>query len=356
MTSSTSLRMMAAVLYSARQPLRTEHDIEVPALAPGQVLVKLAYSGVCQSQLMEARGGRGEDRHLPHLLGHEGSGVVQAVGEGVEKVAAGEKVVLGWIKGRGADVPGPRYRRGGELINAGAVTTFNEYAIVSENRCVALPEGVPMDVAVLFGCALLTGAGMVAHEVDPPPGSTIAVFGLGGIGLSALMACSLYAPKQLIAVDVASDKRTLADQFGATATLDPAACDPVSEIRRLTGGQGVDFSIEAAGFARTIEQAFESVRRGGGLCVFASHPRSGEHITLEPHELIAGKRIKGSWGGGSDPDRDIPRFAALYRAGKLPLEKLLSRRYKLDDINVALDDLEQRRVGRPLIAIDPTLS
>ncbi len=350
-----SRQTKAAVLYAPGEPLRLVGGIEVPDPGPGQVLVKLAYSGVCHSQLMEARGKRGEDRHLPHLLGHEGSGVVLATGSGVAKVSSGEKVVLGWIKGQGAEVASTRYRHDGAVINGGAVTTFNEYALISENRCVALPDGIPMDVAVLFGCALLTGAGIVTNEVRPSPRSSVAVFGLGGIGMSALIACRLYDLAQLIAVDVAPDKRRLAAELGATAIIDPSACDPVAEILRLTDGRGVDFSIEAAGQARTIEQAFKAVRRGGGQCVFASHPPSGEHISLDPHDLISGRQIAGSWGGGSDPDRDIPRFAELYRSGKLPLEKLLSRRYALDEINTALDDLEQRRAGRPLIVIDPSI-
>lgn len=349
------LRMRAAVLYAPNEPLRLVNGIDVPDPGPGQVLVKLAYSGVCHSQLMEARGKRGEDRYLPHLLGHEGSAVLLATGAGVAKVSKGQKVVLGWIKGQGAEAPTTRYRHDGDYINAGAVTTFNEYAVVSENRCVPLPDGVPMDIAVLFGCALLTGAGIVTNEVQPTPGSSVAVFGLGGIGLSALMACRLYELEQLIAVDVSAEKRQLAAELGATAAIDPASCDPVEEIRRLTNGQGIDYSIEAAGLARTIEQAFAAVRRGGGLCVFASHPQNGERISLDPYDLIAGKRIRGSWGGGSDPDRDVPRFAELYRSGKLPLEKLLPCRYTLDDINVALDDLEQRRAGRPLIVIDSSL-
>jgi S-(hydroxymethyl)glutathione dehydrogenase/alcohol dehydrogenase len=252
-------------------------------------------------------------------------------------------------------VPATRYRHGGGFINAGAVTTFNEYAVVSENRCVALPDGVPLDVAVLFGCALLTGAGIVTHEIQPAPGSSIAVFGLGGIGMSALMTCRLYELEQLIAIDVAPEKRHLAAELGATATIDPSACDPVAEVRRLTNGKGVDYSIEAAGLSQTIEQAFGAVRRGGGRCVFASHPHSGERMSLDPYELIAGKQISGSWGGSSDPDRDIPRFADLYRSGKLPLERLLPHRYALDEINGALDDLEQRRAGRPLIVIDASV-
>lgn len=345
--------MRAAVLYETGNPLRVVDGIDVPAPQRGQVKVRLAYSGVCHSQLMEARGGRGADRYLPHLLGHEGSGVVIETGAAVSKVKAGDRVILGWIKGSGLDVAGPLYRRGDEVLNAGAVTTFNEYAVVSENRCVALPDDVPMDIAVLFGCALPTGAGIVTNTLQPRPGSTVAVFGLGGIGLSAMMACRLHECEPIIAVDVASDKLALATILGATVTIDASRTDPVEEIRRLTGGKGVDYAVEAAGTAATIEQAFNSVRRGGGRCIFASHPPQGARLSLDPYELISGKRIAGSWGGASDPDRDIPRFAALYRAGKLPLEKLITRRYQLDDINSALDDLEHRRVGRPLIEIAP---
>jgi S-(hydroxymethyl)glutathione dehydrogenase/alcohol dehydrogenase len=244
---------------------------------------------------------------------------------------------------------------GERIINAGAVTTLNECAVVSENRCVVLEAGIPMDVAVLFGCAILTGAGIVSNTLAPSPGSTIAIFGLGGIGMSALMAARLHEPAALIAVDVEAEKLALATALGATATIDASRMDPVEEIRRLTNGRGVDYAIEAAGSARTIEQAFDAVRRGGGTCVFASHPKTGESISLDPYELICGKLIIGSWGGQSDPDRDVPLFAALYKTGKLPLEKLLTRRYKLEEINVALEDLERRRVGRPLIELDPSL-
>lgn len=343
--------MKAAVLYELGKPLRVLDDIEVPAPQRGQVKVRLAYSGVCHSQLMEAQGARGADPYLPHLLGHEGSGVVIETGADVSKVKVGDRVVLGWIKGIGLDVPGPKYRRGDEIINAGGVTTFNEYSVVSENRCVPLPDGVPMDIAVLLGCALPTGAGIITNTLQPPAGSTVAVFGLGGIGLSAMIACRLYDCSLVIAVDVAPDKLALAAELGATAVVNAARLDPVGEIRKLTDGKGVDFAVEAAGSARTIEQAFNAVRRGGGLCVFASHPPQEARISLDPYELICGKRIAGSWGGASNSDRDIPRLAELYRSGKLPLEKLISRRYKLDDINVAMDDLMQRRVTRPLIEI-----
>lgn len=353
MTSRLTFR--GAVLEEAGKPLRIVEDLVVPSLARGQVLVRLAYSGVCRSQLMEARGQRGEDRYLPHLLGHEGSGVVEAVGEGVTKVRAGERVILGWIHSRGLGPGSTRYACGGRSINAGAVTTFNELAVVAENRCVKLPEGVPMDVAVLFGCALPTGAGIVMNLLHPPAGSSIAIFGLGGIGLSALMAMRLFGCARIIAVDISPSKLTLAREFGATHTVNPTRENPVNEVCRIVP-DGVDFSIEASGTPVAIEQAFDAVRRNGGTCVFASHPPQGHRISLDPYELICGKRIMGTWGGECDPDRDLPKLAELYKRGLLPLEKLIPTRYRLDDINHALDDLERGIAFRPLIELDASLA
>jgi len=347
--------MKAAVLHALNVPLRMRSDIELPILRHGQVLVKLAYSGVCHSQLMEARGRRGEDAYLPHLLGHEGSGVVIEIGSDVAKVRPGDRVVLGWIKGSGIEAGGVQYKCPDGILNGGGVTTFNDYAVVSENRCVKIPDGVPMDIAALFGCAVLTGAGIITNSVRPIKGSSIAIFGLGGIGLSALMGLVLFDCEMVVAVDISEDRLQLAKEFGATHTINASDLDPVQAVRELTNGQGVDYTVEAAGRSDTIEKAFDAVRRGGGLCVFASHPAHGNRISLDPFEMICGKQITGSWGGGSDPDRDIPIYADLYLEGKLPLGKLITNRYSLEEINQALDDLEQNKVVRPLIAIDTTL-
>jgi len=341
--------MKAAILVEQKKPLVID-EIQLPeSLSVGQVLVKVAFSGVCHSQLMEVRGKRGEDKFLPHLLGHEGSGTVLEIGSGVTKVKPGDKVILGWIKGEGLDVPGTKYTCGDQVINAGGVTTFSDYTIVSENRCVKLPDGVPMDVAVLFGCAILTGAGIVINQLKPAAGATVAVFGLGGIGLSALMALGLYECSTVIAVDVEEAKLDLARECGATHTINSNKVNAAQEILRLTSGKGLDYAVEASGLTRTIEIAFESVKKNGGLCIFASHPPTGEKIRLDPHDLISGKRIEGSWGGACVPDRDIPKLAALYLAGKLPLEKLVGKRYQLEQINQALDDLERRKITRALI-------
>jgi S-(hydroxymethyl)glutathione dehydrogenase/alcohol dehydrogenase len=346
----------AAVLNQLSVPLSICSDIAIPELSRGQVLVSVAYSGVCHSQLMEVRGYRGEDKFLPHLLGHEGTGRVEAVGEGITKVKAGDWVVMGWIKGSGIEAGGVKYSHGDRQINAGGVTTFNEMAVVSENRLVLLPQGVPLDIGVLFGCALPTGAGIVTNTIKPVAGSTLAVFGLGGIGMSALMATQLFDCAQVVAIDINPDKLELAKEFGATHVIDARQSGVLEQIRQMTGGAGTDYAIEATGRALTIELAFDAVRRGGGLCVFASHPAHGSRISLDPFELICGKRILGSWGGECRPDEDIPKFADLYRQGRLPLEKLITKCYRLDQINEALDDLEAQRVGRPLLEISPLLA
>ena len=345
------MRMKAAVLYQIGEHLVIDNDIEIPPLNQGQVLVKIFVSGICHSQLMEVRGKRGQDKYLPHLLGHEATGEVIDVGYGVTKVKKGDYVVLTWIKGEGMDVPGAEYRKGDIIIHSGGVTTFNEYSVISENRCLKLPEEIPKDVGALFGCALPTGAGIVINSVKPEKGSSIAVFGLGGIGLSALMALKLFDCTTVIAVDVESSKLELAKEFGATHLINGAEDDSNEKILEITKGIGVDYSIEAAGFSRTIEIAFQSVRKEGGLCVFASHPAYNDKIKIDPFDLICGKQIRGSWGGESKPDRDIPQLVQLYLDGKLPIEKLITHRFSLDEINQALDYMENRKATRSLIEI-----
>jgi len=343
--------MKAAVLRRVNQKLSIE-NIFTAKLEKGQILVKIYYSGVCHSQLMEIKGKRGEDKWLPHLLGHEGTGIVQEIGPEVTKVKANDKVILTWIKNKGINAKPATYFYNNEKINSGNVTTFNEYAVVSENRLVKLPPNIPMDIGVLFGCAIPTGAGIVMNEIVPKVNSTIAIFGLGGIGLSALIATKLFKCKHVIAIDIEDSKLKLAKEFGATHTINSAMENVLEKLLEITNNIGLDYSVEASGLVRVIEVAFKSVKNNGGLCIFASHPKNGDKISLDPYDLICGKQIKGSWGGSSKPDIDIPLLADLYNEGKLPLEKLLDKRYTLDNINEALDDLENRNVIRPLIVIN----
>lgn len=340
----------AAILNELGAPLVVK-DIELPELLAGQVLVKVLFSGVCRSQVMEVRGGRGNDPWLPHLLGHEGSGIVVAIGEGVTKVKAGDEVILGWVKGEGLDAPGAKYKCGDQIINSGRVTTFSNYSIISESRAVKKPPGLPFDTAILFGCALPTGAGMVLNELKPSSDSSVVVLGLGGIGLSALIALKAIGVKMIIAIDISEEKLELAKQLGATHVFNSASegfCQAVLELTK----HGADMCVESGGQVSTIELGFSLIRKGGGKLLFASHPSEGEMIRLAPHELISGKQIAGSWGGATSPDRDIPRMFELFQGANIPLESLLTKRYSLDQINEAVDDLEAGQVFRPLIVME----
>ncbi len=337
----------AAVLFNTNEALKIE-EIETPKLQFGQVLVKIHFSGVCRSQLMEVKGNRGVDKWLPHLLGHEGTGVVVDVGDGVTKVKVGDKVILGWIKGIGIEADTAKYNFKNLVINSGRVTTFSNYSIVSENRVFILPTKVPMDIGVLFGCALLTGAGMVFNELKPKKNMSVIVVGLGGIGLSALMALSFLKCKNIIAIDVSDEKLNMAKNFGATHMINAKKQNVSIEVLNILGDYA-DACIESAGKTETIELGFSIIKKKSGKLYFASHPPDGEKISIAPHELIAGKLIFGSWGGGCNPDTDIPKLAEIYLKGQLPLDKLVSKKYKLDNINEALNDLENGKVFRPII-------
>lgn len=216
-----ALKTIAAVLCEINRGLQIE-ELDIPGLMPGQVLVNIAYSGICHSQLNEINGLKGEDKYLPHTLGHEGSGIVEATGPGVKKVKPKDKVVLTWIKGSGADVPSSAYKRkNGSVVNSGAISTFLTKAIVSENRVVKIPDILPLKEAVLLGCAIPTGAGIVINNANISTGKSVAIFGMGGIGLSVLLAAKIKGASTVIAVDISEDRLRHASLLGATHTLNP---------------------------------------------------------------------------------------------------------------------------------------
>ena len=345
------MKIKAAVLYELNKPLQIK-DLTIPELLTGQVLVKIFYSGVCRSQLMEARGLRGKDNWLPHLLGHEATGQVISVGKDVTKVKKGDMVILGWIKGSGLDAQGAKYFSDDDskIINSGKVTTFSNYSVVSESRIVILPKDIPHDVGVLFGCALPTGAGIVFNELNPKKNESFAIVGLGGIGLSSLMALKEFDPKTIVAIDISDEKLKMAKLFGATHTINLTNENPIDKIKEICPN-GVDACVESGGKVESIELGFSLIGKQGRM-FFASHPQEGRFIKLDPFDLISGKKIFGSWGGGSNPDKDVPRLAKSYNSGSFPLEKLVSKVYSLENINLALEDLENGKVFRPLIKME----
>lgn len=341
------MKTTAAILVETGKPLEL-CDLEFPPLKPGQALIEIACSGVCHTQVLEARGRRGVDRFLPHCLGHEGSGFVREVGPGVSKVKPDDAVILSWIKGSGADVPGSVYDWNGRRVNAGAITTFSRFAVISENRLTPLPKGMSLRHAALVGCAVPTGAGVVFNAAQPRPGQSIVIFGIGGIGACAVTAASISGCHPIIAVDVREEKLALAHQLGASHALSVTAGDPVQALLAICPG-GVDFAIEATGRPNVMRQALASVRAQGGTAVVIGNAPFGEKLDIDPRELNMGKRLFGTWGGDNEPDRDYPRYCNLIMAGKLDVEPLLSRDYSLAEVNQALDDLERGDATRPII-------
>ena len=342
------MQFTAAVLTKTGQPLDIVSGIQVPVLAHGQVLVRIIYTGVCHSQLMEVQGKRGEDRYLPHLLGHEATAEVVDTGPGVSKVQAGDTVVLGWLKGSGIDAAGAKYQSPIGIINSGGVTTFSEYSVVSENRCYLLPDGLTTETGVLFGCALPTGMGMVQNQLPYLPASRVGVFGLGGIGMSALMAILQRRPAQIVVFDNNDSKLELALQMGANHAINTGTAEWQANLAAATDGHNLDYIIESAGSCKTIEMAFSALHRQG-KCVFASHPAHGHTISIDPFELICGKTIEGSWGGKANPESLLQQQAG--NADNALLRRMISSPYALHDINQAMQDLADSKVVRAMIKV-----
>ncbi len=341
------MRTKAALLVQTGKPLEFA-AIEIPALKPGQVLVEVAFSGVCGTQVMEWRGDKGEDKWVPHCLGHEGTGTVLECGSAVTRVKAGDKVVLSWIKGGGIEAGGAVYLWDGKKVNAGGVTTFQQHAVVSENRLTLLPAGFPMDVAVLLGCAAPTGMGAVYNVLNVRPGNSVAVFGTGGIGLISVMAAALAGAMPVIGVDPNPTRRALAKTVGAIHVIDPTNSDPVAEIMKIVPG-GVDFAVEASGIPAVMNQAVGSTHAQGGRAVVIGNAKAGAMLTISPGVFNQGKSLLGTWGGDSYPDRDYGRFGALLTSSRFPVRDLIPKRYKLAEADQALTDLAAGVVGRPLI-------
>jgi S-(hydroxymethyl)glutathione dehydrogenase / alcohol dehydrogenase len=348
---TTPRTMQAAILLELRKPLVVE-EVELPrTLDVGQVLVKVHASGICGSQLGEIDGVKGEDRYLPHLLGHEGSGTIVETGPGVRHVKAGDKVVLHWRKGAGIEAAPAKYQWRGQLLNAGWVTTFNEYAVVSENRVTTIPADSDMEVAALFGCAVTTGFGVVTNNAKLTIGESVVVFGAGGIGLNIVQAAALVTAQPIIAVDLHDSRLELARQFGATHTINSKRTQAREEIQRICAG-GVDAFIDNTGNPDVIAMGYELTKPAGRV-VLVGVPAKGRNVSLYSLPLHFGKELRGSHGGDAVPQADIPRYAALYRAGRIRLKELVTERFALGDINTAIERMRDGRLaGRCSIQMD----
>lgn len=344
------MKALAAILVQQKVPLVLE-EIEIPQVKMGQVLVKVLYSGICGSQIGEINGVKGPDRFLPHLLGHEGAGIVLECGEGARTVKPDDKVVLHWRKGAGLESVAPTYDSPIGKVNAGWVTTFNEYAIISENRVTAIPKDFDSEIAALFGCAVTTGFGVINNNAQLKIGQSIAIFGAGGIGLNIVQAAAMVSANPIIAVDLYDNRLELAASLGATHCISSTKMDAEAEIRKIAGSSGVDVAVDNTGNVKVIETAYKLTSpRGRTVLVGVPPKESAAAIYTLP--LHFEKTLAGSHGGECQPEFDIPNYVRLCNSGKLCLNRLIGRRYPLQEINQAIDDMRTGAIaGRPLIEI-----
>jgi S-(hydroxymethyl)glutathione dehydrogenase/alcohol dehydrogenase len=334
----------AAILLELNKPLVVDEIALPETLEAGQVLVEIHYSGICGSQLGEIDGAKGEDKFLPHLLGHEGSAEILETGPGVRHVKPGDKVVLHWRKGLGIESAVPVYRWQGRKLNAGWITTFNRHAVISENRMTAIPPDSDMEVAALFGCAVTTGFGVVQNNAKVRIGDTVVVFGAGGVGLNIVQAAVMAGAYPVIAVDLHDGRLALARKMGATHAVNSSREDAAAKIREIAGSAGVDSFIDNTGQPSIIQLGYELTGPRGRVTLVGV-PRKGSDIAIYSLPLHFGKVLSGSHGGEAVPEQDIPRYHGLFKAGRIRLRELITHRFALDDVNRAIAGMRDGSIG-----------
>lgn len=343
------VKIKAAILVQQHAPLEVA-EIESPdRLHFGQVLVRIHYSGICGAQINEIEGAKGPDRFLPHLLGHEGCATVLETGEGVRAVKKGDLVVMHWRPGAGIQSETPVYRWNGRQVNAGWVTTFNDYAIVSENRITPIPADFDPKLAPLFGCAVTTAMGVINNNAQVKVGQSVVVFGVGGVGLCTVQAAQMVSAYPIVAIDVVDSKLEMARRFGATHCINSRSVDDVDrQVLDVVGGQGADAVIETTGNARIIEKAY-ALTHADGKTILVGVPRKGDNISIYSLPLHFKKVLTGSHGGDAEPHRDIPRYIRLVKAGRFSLEGLITHEFPLERINDAIALVRGGEAGRVLV-------
>jgi len=342
--------MQAAIMLEQNKPLVID-DVELPTqLNFGQVLVKVLCSGICGSQLGEIDGIKGEDNYLPHLLGHEGTGIVLDCGEGVTTVKDGDKVVMHWRKGAGIQSPPPVYHSNSfGTVHAGWVTTFNEYAVVSENRITTIPGDFDPEIGALFGCAVTTGLGVINNNAKVKIGESVVIWGAGGVGLNIVQGAALVSAYPIVAIDLYDHKLHLAKKMGATHTINAERSIPEKEIIKIVGENGADVVIDNTGDIDIIHRAYD-VTSNSGKTILVGVPPIGKEAKFYTLPLHFEKVLTGSHGGEAKPNEDIPKYISLINNGRLSLNKLITSHYSLGEINDAIEDMRNGKIsGRCII-------
>lgn len=339
----------AAVLAESRKPLIVDEITLPDELEAGQVLVKVLYTSICGAQINEIEAVKGPDKFLPHLLGHEASAKVVEIGPGVTNVKPGDTVVLHWRPSLGIQSRPPAYRWRGEKLNAGWVTTFNEYAVISENRMTVIPDDYDLKIAPLFGCAVTTAAGVVNNDAGLKIGESAVIFGVGGVGLNLVQFAELAGAHPIVAVDLLDHKLDMAKARGATHCLNASkVTDLAGEIRKIVGAKGPDKVFETTGVKSVIELAYD-LTSPDGTCVLVGVPN--EKVTIYTLPIHFNKVLTGSHGGDAAPHIDIPRIIRLAKAGKISFDGIITHEFGLDQINEALDVVRSGNAGRVLLRV-----
>ncbi|MFT5506245.1 MAG: Zn-dependent alcohol dehydrogenase [Gammaproteobacteria bacterium] len=368
------MKMKAAILFDVNQDMSIE-EVEIDAPKEGEVLLRIAYAGVCHSDLSVVRGRA--NSNLPIILGHEASAVVEAIGPGVNRVKPGDHVVLSWFPSCGhcyycyedaptqcetnmpAAVNGTLWdgtsrlhsQSRGPLNHFATQSSFAEYAVMPEQGCLKIDSDIPLQIAAIVGCAVTTGFGAVVRDAALQPGQNVAIWGIGGVGISAILGAVSIGAERIIAIDPNPRKEAISKSFGATHYINPNLTEDVPlAIRELTAGRGADATLECIGNAGAFDQAYHSARAAGTIVSVGQAPKGVDFIIRSARSFPAEqKRIIGSYYGGGTPERDFIRLLGLYKSGKLDLDRMIGKTVPLEKINDAMRELESGVDTRILI-------
>jgi S-(hydroxymethyl)glutathione dehydrogenase/alcohol dehydrogenase len=341
------MKTSAAILVEQKRPLVVD-EVELPDLGFGQVLVEVRVSRICGSQLGEIDGVKGPDRFLPHLLGHEGGGIVLETGPEVRHVKAGDRVVLHWRPGRGIEASPPRYQWNGRTVNAGFVTTFNRYAVVAENRLTVVPPDTDFELCALLADTLTTGFGVINNDARLKIGESVLVIGCGGIGAGVVLGASLAGAYPVIAADLHDHKLEAARAHGASHTINTQREDLSKGVRQVLDGHGPDVVVDGTGQPDVLEAGL-ALLNAGGRCIGVGVMPRDRKLAINTLPLHLGKVLAGSHGGESRPAEDIPRYLRMIRGGRFDPSRMVSHRVALSDVNEAIDRMRAGQVVHCMI-------